>query len=371
MHLGGDRTEIRPLTGIRFVAAFVVFVFHVHIRVPMTDWWLLANLIGQGAVGMTLFFMLSGFILAYRYLGTDWTDGQFASARVARIYPVYAVSSLLAIPMLSFQMTDLRFGLLSAIVQLTIIAVTTLLMIQAWIPMLLSYLNNGANWSLSVEAFFYGTFILVARRIWSAKTATVLGLAALSYGLSLVPAVSYYAFENRPTLGLQIFYAMPIFRLGEFVIGVYLFVLLARGFFKPARLAITVAILVPSLIVYLMIVGGSLPIYMGHNWLAIPCIGGVLVYLTATTQGLPVRMLSSQIFNYLGRISYCFYCFQFHVLLGVAFLWPSLKESAWAYFVVSLLVLLVVSALGYHFIEEPARRQIQKRYHQLRTVPVS
>ena len=57
--------DIPALTGLRFVAAFYVFLFHIHIRMPLTENTFLAGIIGQGAIGMTIFFVLSGFILTH------------------------------------------------------------------------------------------------------------------------------------------------------------------------------------------------------------------------------------------------------------------------------------------------------------------
>ena len=51
--------DIPALTGLRFVAAFYVFLFHIHIRMPLTENTFLAGIIGQGAIGMTIFFVLS------------------------------------------------------------------------------------------------------------------------------------------------------------------------------------------------------------------------------------------------------------------------------------------------------------------------
>jgi len=62
-----SQKEILPLTGLRFVAAFYVFLFHIHIRWPLAGQPFLKNVLDQGAVGMSLFFVLSGFVLAYRY----------------------------------------------------------------------------------------------------------------------------------------------------------------------------------------------------------------------------------------------------------------------------------------------------------------
>jgi peptidoglycan/LPS O-acetylase OafA/YrhL len=49
---------------LRFFAALYVFIFHIHLRWPLApESTFLSNLLGQGAIGMSLFFVLSGLVL--------------------------------------------------------------------------------------------------------------------------------------------------------------------------------------------------------------------------------------------------------------------------------------------------------------------
>jgi peptidoglycan/LPS O-acetylase OafA/YrhL len=56
----------------------------------------------HGALGVALFFMLSGFILYYTYQGNLQTPRdiyKFFVARVARLYPVYLLAIAISIPL--------------------------------------------------------------------------------------------------------------------------------------------------------------------------------------------------------------------------------------------------------------------------------
>lgn len=67
------KSELHGLTIFRFVVAFYVFIFHCNIRYSVDFRVYLGNGINElilkfiknGAVGMSFFFVLSGFVLAY------------------------------------------------------------------------------------------------------------------------------------------------------------------------------------------------------------------------------------------------------------------------------------------------------------------
>ena len=89
--VAGSRENYLPaLDGLRFMAAMLVAGGHY------------ASIFSQGSppvmvttlagLGMTLFFVLSGFVIHYNYCGTIPKAGglrAFAVARFARLYPLY------------------------------------------------------------------------------------------------------------------------------------------------------------------------------------------------------------------------------------------------------------------------------------------
>src|SRR5262245_37766774 len=83
--------ELKPLTSLRFVAAFWVLLYHFkdHLGFELGQFGLIAD----GYLGVDLFFTLSGFILAHVYL-TEFEGGRFGYARflqnrLARVYPMH------------------------------------------------------------------------------------------------------------------------------------------------------------------------------------------------------------------------------------------------------------------------------------------
>jgi len=178
--------ELSSLTGIRFYAALFVYLYHVHV-IPgaerFTSQRLLFNL---GDLGVSLFFVLSGFILTYNYAET-FLNGVSAGSykgfvwdRLTKIYPVHVLTLLLVLPV----------AILSPRMPLDWRAVPIhLLLLQCFWPSSTPAFSDSLNvpsWSISCEWFFYllapVTMFLVLgnRRRW------IPVIAILGYACGLV-----------------------------------------------------------------------------------------------------------------------------------------------------------------------------------------
>ncbi|MCX6608212.1 MAG: acyltransferase [Acidobacteria bacterium] len=130
-------------------------------QMPDPEPWL--NLVAVGDSAVTGFFVLSGFFHAKTYLlpnGTmKGTCKAFWSARFARIYPIYALSLILVAQ--ACLTTAPR-----TVPEVLWAAGTAVTLTQAWWPET-SLAINSAAWSLSVEAFLYFAFPVLAPAIRS------------------------------------------------------------------------------------------------------------------------------------------------------------------------------------------------------------
>lgn len=369
-------TEIRALTSLRFLAAFYVFVFHLHIRWPLTtDSNLLANFLSQGAVGMTVFFMLSGYILAHRYQDDrlDWRD--YYVNRLARIYPVYIAAALITIPWLSLPPTNAAVPA-DASLQVgrwILLILTDITATQAWFPPLLKYWNNGASWSISAEAFFYAVFPVLLPLISTASVRGKVRWLSATYALSFLPSAGYILFDPA---GLSaIYYSVPLFRLPEFIAGIALFHLGRHIKIRTGVLELGLLLLAVCWAWYLMNFGPSLPLYVSHNWINVPFIGATLIVLSRA-DSLIGKALSIGPAVWAGKISYCFYSFQVLILFSAVDYrealikrFPVLKSDLW--WALALLVsLTAISALAYFLIEEPCRKRV-RNWMANRSAPVA
>jgi peptidoglycan/LPS O-acetylase OafA/YrhL len=171
-----DGKLIAPLTGLRFVAAATVAIGHAAPSLRH-DW--VGQLIAQvSSIGMTLFFVLSGFVLWLTYAerllrAPKATLRDFAVARFARLYPMYAVV-VLAITGYLVIWRNQDLAPLGFVLTMT----------QAWFPeiggtMLVAAIQPLEHlWSISVELFFYLLFPLACLSLGGIHRARSIVLAA-------------------------------------------------------------------------------------------------------------------------------------------------------------------------------------------------
>ncbi len=159
----GERPALHALTSLRFFAAFAVVVLHYReLLGPLPEG--VRQLIVGGQFGVTFFFVLSGFILTYRY--REWfADGVsdarfwwFQRFRLARIYPVYLLGLLLDTPWHLLERASV--GQLGEVAHTYWASwLLNAVALQAWVPAVpFAMFWNTPAWSVAAEFFFYATF---------------------------------------------------------------------------------------------------------------------------------------------------------------------------------------------------------------------
>src|ERR1700752_5340781 len=94
--------QLPALTGVRFLAALHVVLFHYATDALSNAHWSVRALLAAGPSAVGLFYVLSGTVLSYS--GTNGAGGlsrsrnAFWRARFARIYPTYLLALLLDAP---------------------------------------------------------------------------------------------------------------------------------------------------------------------------------------------------------------------------------------------------------------------------------
>jgi peptidoglycan/LPS O-acetylase OafA/YrhL len=150
-----QRPEIRSLTGLRFYAAALVLWAHtvtaflIPAEVPI-----LGSTPAAGYLGMTLFFVLSGFVIHYNYAASVGSLNaravySFAIAGFARLYPLLFLSVAITAVMPRDPSPSLGASL-----------PFYLTMTHGWSPQVVGNIFLGdlfapASWSISAEVFLY------------------------------------------------------------------------------------------------------------------------------------------------------------------------------------------------------------------------
>ncbi|RXH58460.1 acyltransferase family protein [Granulicella sibirica] len=349
--------NLKALTSIRFFAALYVALYHL-VR-PFSLWGIFAGFMASGYVGVSFFFMLSGFILTYSH-AREYESGKgnavkFWVARFARVYPVYLISMLFAAYVNRSQF-HMKIHILAY--------VTDLLMVQSWSIRTAAFFNVPA-WSLSCEAFFYLAFpYLILRLRPSTATKSILsvagfwllGLAAPLVCIVLFPDASWQEFEGSIAPGARYVYMvrkLPLLAIPEFFAGVSLgwfYLRFGVGKSKSALFAVTGAIGTLAVLLF----GTHLPLIFLHNGLLIPLFA--LLILGLCEPNWFTSLLSVPFLMLLGEASFSLYLihFLFNDWMKNAFgVGETIPSALWK------LVIVIGISIGLHLgVERPGRRLV-------------
>jgi peptidoglycan/LPS O-acetylase OafA/YrhL len=343
--------RIQSIDGLRGVAALLVVLFHLHEAVSRTasDWlwspidWIASN----GAKGVDIFFVISGFVIAMSVSkGTKTAGyfGRFILRRSIRLDPPYWSAIILELVLL---FATLRFFpeypvALPSGAQL----VSHLFYLQD----LLGYGNIVVSfWTLCYEIQFYGFFVglMVLRHYLPAVLQSTRWTTLFAGGLFLLSVSARFIAPGTAPHGLF------IDRWYQFFIGTLTYFAITRRetskmlYLAWAALAVVVVSTSSSLIQLLPIVVSA--------WL-----------LLAAHDARWGRVLSVRPLQFLGAISYSLYLY--HASIGWRFvslmqkLLPGRWSSATAItvYVAGIGVSILFAALMWRFIERPFLRYSQK-----------
>ncbi|WP_183408100.1 acyltransferase family protein [Nocardioides pocheonensis] len=361
---------IAPLTGVRLVAAVWVVLFHIYLyngddlsaRHPAVD-AVVGPIVSQGDLGVDLFFLLSGFVLAHNYLerlgeGPSLSGAvSFLWLRVARVWPLYMVAIVGGGLLLS-----LRFWLWGSQpnVPLTVPHfVAQVFMVQQWGAANVPNTSwTGPAWSISAEWLAYLCFPVLAIAVWRLRRyAGPRTLVALG-GMVLLPTLVWTAVAQTQAAP----YMWLVRLASEFTCGALLSAATrhelprltrASGWLAPAAIALGAA--------WLYVAGLT-----GRSWLGPLVLAVFPILLLGLAHGdSPVhRWLGSRPMVLGGGVSFALYLV--HVPLLKLFrdaldhdaLPISPRNQLYGELAIAALSLLIAWALFRH-VEEPARHRLR------------
>ena len=356
---------IPALTGVRALAAYLVFISHYYNVFDDVFPHIVQRFLGELHIGVSIFFVLSGFLITFRYynkfhLTADWFK-QYLKNRVARIYPMYA---LLTIGAFVYYFITRDESITRGYQNPLCLLVLNLTFIRGFFY---RFWDTGIaqGWSLTVEECFYLLapliFILIKR---SRLNLLLLPVIFLTIGLALVQVckgINFYGLMASNSF----MYVFTFFGTAfEFFVGIGLAL-----YFKKHSASVKNGyrtyggIIIIAICTYLISVirmnnnfGMQIPLLEITNNVLLPLVGISLFYYGLLTEQTVVsKLLSSKLFLLLGKSSYVFYLIQAGII--------ELFFSRFTHnHMLVFLPLVIVSILIYRFLEEPMNLYIRKRF---------
>ena len=357
------------LNGLRFFAAMIVAVSHVEL---LKQYHGMANAYDQpmvyelGRLAVTLFFVLSGYLITFLLLkekeltGTI-AVGAFYMRRVLRIWPLYFLLVLLAffvfpriaalqVPALNGQLADnFRFTL----------PLFALFLPQLALSMFPPVPFAEPAWSIGVEEQFYLLWPLIMRRFRSFVTPALVVMAvilAARYGaMAMATAnrhdpgalrvwntvINYFYFTRIECMAIGGLFAWAVFRKRRTILAVLHHPLMQIAAY--------------GLIAYVLFTNARKPIF-SYGWYAV--LFGILIVNVSTNPRSLVRM-QSRTFDFLGNISFSIYMFhEVAIQLTIVTLGKDISNSL--LYVTSLSLTIAIASATYLWFERPFLRMKSK-----------
>lgn len=344
---------IKPLTSLRFFFAF--FVFLSHLNFIQTDHliynWLKRNVFFEGYLGVSFFFILSGFVLAYShskyFVNNDvkLNKKKFYLARIFRVFPLHILTLLISILLLSnFKNIEVKT------------LFSNIFLIQSFIPDIKYYgAFNGPSWSISNEMFFYLLFPFIMGAYIKAKYRLIIYFTI--YTLLLLLGATWFSKLDEK----YIYYINPITRILDFIIGIFLYFSFVRLKKIPLSHKQASWLEVSAIIIFMIF-------FVPHNFINrayrysmyywIPM--SIIILVFSLQKGYISQILSHKTLIYLGEISFAFYLTHYILIqLYINFNLP-------IHFIITpitlFLITILISTIIFELYEKPINRYLKQKY---------
>lgn len=290
------KTKIKSLQGLRAVAILAIFISHTG----------LGNLEALGAWGVSVFFVLSGFVMMYSYFPRKTIPKfgfAFAWNKIKKLYPLHIITMLLA----AFYTIIIVRTVWKTILD---ICIHTLL-IQMWIPKKEYYSTlNGPSWYLCASVFMYFMFPLVLgffKEKMSKKKAIII-ICALFVAEFFISSTAAILNRHSDELWLStkwLTYFFPPVRFIDFLTGCCLGFLFLniRTYKNNCFLELATCILIPiSILIYVFEYGILSSPSVKYSLLFLPT-SMMLIWIVANEKSVIAKVFSTKIFVWFGDLS--------------------------------------------------------------------
>lgn len=362
-----EKIYFPSLNGIRFFAAFLVFLDHLELfksYLGLKPIWsdFMSNHLG--GMGVTIFFVLSGFLITFLLLSEKnkfktISIKQFYIRRILRIWPLYyfiLVLSFFVIPELDFFELGIHKGALEQFFGIKLFLFLVLLPNLAFVFFPIVPFGN-VLWSVGVEEQFYLFWPHVLKKT-KKLFQTILLILILLLLIKFLFRTNVFKLEEGISKNInQMFYYT---RFSSMLIGA----LGAYVYFNKLRILALIyskylQIISLLILVLLLLRLTHLPFLSYYN-IELESVAIVVLLLNFATNPKSVFTLEFKWFNFLGRISYGFYLYHsIIIMLVIKSLLLVLDLDNFNPILVSLtvftfsfLITILISYLSYFYFEQ-------------------
>ena len=372
LQMNSDRERIKSLQALRAMAFLGIFFAHANF------------FISWSALGVSVFYVLSGFLMMNTRQNKEWKPSagnslKFAMGKIKRLYPLHIVTMVFAV-ILSLAVMLWHGEGIKSYLELAGEIVLHILLLQTWVPHAsVSVSLNGVAWYLSAAAFLYFVFPYAASWIRRKRNSFLVFLCVAILGMEILSCIPFiYFLGDNSFVYIWFMYFFPLFRLGDFVIGCCFGKVYGeraagaetglRGGLSLKYSAMELAATALTVGVLLWMKHGShtnIVLTAFRNWttLYIP-LAVVWTYLFTVNRGVITYFLNNRLLVGLGNISGYIFLIHYVVILYVNnmlnFLDMELSDGWRAAVAVLELGASIISALIYMAIEKRVRKTFSK-----------
>ena len=210
-------TRINSLQFLRLIAFLCIFFSHA-----VSGWGIL------GAAGVSVFIILSGFLMVYNYHDREIKQNafKFAVGKIKTLYPLHIIFMLIALIVPVMALINTKD--LSSLGGLIFTVVCNIFLLQPWVPSAAIYFSlNGVSWYLGLCLFLYLIFPFILKRLKKVRTKKpiVIGMIVVVVLEACISVIAYLFASETITDLFSIHwltYVFPVSRALDFLMGCFL-----------------------------------------------------------------------------------------------------------------------------------------------------